>query len=67
MKWVGYVARMAKTVVYRILVWKPEREISCDIMNSVASIPQKIFLKNFSEFHCFNVTFFAVKDKKVHM
>jgi hypothetical protein len=67
MKWVGHVARMGKRVVYRILVWKPERKLSRDIMHLVASILQIIFLKLFSKFYCFNVTFFAVKDKKVHM
>ena len=64
MKWVGHVARMGKRVVYRILVWKPERKISRDIMHLVASIPQKIFLKLFSKFHCFNVTFLLWKTRK---
>jgi len=50
MKWVGHVARMGKTVVYRILVCEPERKISRDIMHLVASILQIIFLKIFQNF-----------------
>ena len=53
----GHVEPMGKTVVYRILVWEPERKISRDIMHLVASVLQIIFLKIVSRFNFFNVTF----------
>jgi len=51
--------------VYRILVWKPERKRPPDITQLVASMPQVTIFKLVSKVHCFNVTFLAVKVKKV--
>jgi len=53
--------------VYRILVWKPERKRRSDIMQLVTSPLQATAVKLVSNFVVFNVTFFAMIVKKVHM